>query len=189
MVVPSTAFSLEETAIPGLLLIDIDLIDDGRGWFQEKFRLDKLIDLGFPKDFRVVQNNISYNKEIGATRGIHAEPWNKYISVVSGEVFCAYVDLRDGPSFGKVVTTIITPENAVFLPKGCGNAFQTTKEDTYYSYLVDDYWTQEKYSKYVFLNLGDETLNIAWPTPLENAVISERDRQHPMLKDIRPMGL
>lgn len=52
------------------------------------------------EDFGPVQNNISFNASPGVTRGIHAEPWDKYISVATGKVFGAWVDLREGPSFG-----------------------------------------------------------------------------------------
>lgn len=187
MGVPTTEFKVTRTEIPGLLLIDVNLIGDERGWFQEKFHQQKLTTQGFPADFTIVQQNVSFNEEVGVTRGVHAEPWNKYISVVSGEVFCAFVDLRPGDTYGKVVTTTITPEKAVFLPKGCGNSFQTTKPNTFYSYLVDDHWTQEKYDHYVFVNAGDPALGINWPTPLDKATMSDRDRNHPLLKDSKPM--
>ena len=52
-------------------------------------------------DFDPVQNNISFNTSVGTTRGIHAEPWDKYVSVASGRIFGAWVDLRAGESFGR----------------------------------------------------------------------------------------
>src|SRR5579885_1730393 len=116
MAVATTEFTVSQTDIPGLLIIDVSLIGDQRGWFQEKFHQQKLVKAGFPTDFSVVQQNVSFNEAIGVTRGIHAEPWNKYISVINGEVFSVIVDLRKGPNFGKVVTVTITPQKAVFLP-------------------------------------------------------------------------
>ena len=83
-----------------------------------------MLALGLP-DFGPVQNNISFNDEVGVTRGIHAEPWDKFVSVATGRVFGAWVDLRDGPSFGAVYTCEIDPSVAVFVPKGVGNAYQT----------------------------------------------------------------
>lgn len=189
MAVPTTEFTVNKTDIPGLLTIDVNIIGDDRGWFQEKYHKAKLETAGFPPGFTAVQQNVSYNKEAGVIRGFHAEPWNKYISVVSGEVFCAFVDLRKGPGFGKVITVTVTPEKAVFLPKGCGNAFQTTQPNTYYSYLVNDHWSRDKYDEYVFVNLADPDLAVAWPVPLNKATMSERDKQHPYLKDIVPMEL
>ena len=179
-------FKITKTEIPGLLVIDLSLIGDERGWFQEKFQKQKLVEAGFPSWFEAKQNNISYNKDAGVVRGIHAEPWNKYISVVKGKIFCAFVDLRPGENFGKVVEIEVTPERASFLPSGCGNSFMTL-EETYYSYLVDDFWTPELYDKYTFVNLADPDLNINWPINLDRAVMSDRDRNHPLFKDMIPM--
>jgi dTDP-4-dehydrorhamnose 3,5-epimerase len=179
-------FKITKTEIPGLLIIDLSLIGDDRGWFQEKFQQAKLVEAGFPEWFEAKQNNISYNKESGVVRGIHAEPWNKYISVIKGKIFCTFVDLRPGDTFGKVLEIEVTPERAIFLPKGCGNSFMTL-EETYYSYLVDDFWTPELYNKYTFVNLADPELNIHWPIDLEKCTMSDRDKNHPMLKDVKPM--
>src|SRR3954469_12454295 len=115
---PTTEFTAHKTDIPGLLIFDVTYVGDDRGYFQEKFQKAKLVAAGLPENFNVVQNSLSYNKEAGVTRGLHAEPWDKYISVVTGKVFCAYVDLRKGPSFGKMVTVELTPTKAVFLPEG-----------------------------------------------------------------------
>ena len=96
------------TPIPGFLRIDLTVHGDNRGWFKENWQREKMVALGLP-DFGPVQNNISFNDEVGVTRGIHAEPWDKFVSVATGRVFGAWVDLREGPSFGTVYTTIIDP--------------------------------------------------------------------------------
>ena len=80
-----------------------------------------MVALGLP-DFRPVQNNISFNEKAGTTRGIHAEPWDKFISVATGRIFGAWVDLREGPSFGAVFTAELDPSQAIFIPRGVGNA-------------------------------------------------------------------
>jgi len=181
-----TEFKVAKTSIPGLLEIDVSIIGDERGWFQEKFQQAKLIEAGLPADFQPVQNNISYNKDRGVVRGVHAEPWNKYISVVSGKIFCAFVDLRAGENFGTKVELEITPEKAVYLPKGCGNSFMTL-EETYYSYLVDQHWSQDLHDHYTFVNLADKELAINWPIALSNAIMSDRDKNHPSLREITPL--
>ena len=186
MSLPTCEFTVEKTDIPGLLIIKVNAIGDDRGWYQEKFQKAKLVAAGFPEDFNVVQTNFSYNKTKGVTRGIHAEPWDKYISVVKGSVFAAYVDLRPGDSFGKKVTVEIDNETAIFLPRGVGNSFQVLEDDTYYFYNVNDFWSAEKYAKYTFVNLGDEDLAIEWPIPLSEATMSDRDATHPKLKDANP---
>lgn len=187
MAVATTEFTAQSTAIPGLLIFDITLVGDERGYFQEKFQKAKLTAAGLPEDFNVVQNSLSYNKEVGVTRGFHAEPWSKYISVVTGRVFSAYVDLRKGASFGKLVTVEITPNKAVFLPQGVANSFQTLEADTYYLYSVNAHWSADNYDAYCFVNLDDSTLDVKWPIPLGNSTISERDRTHPKLSSVQPM--
>lgn len=187
--IPTTIFKKQETSIPGLLIFDIEFPADERGWFQEKFQREKLLPLGLPKDFQIVQNNVSFNKDAGVIRGFHAEPWDKYISVITGSVFVAYVDLRKGSSFGAVHTATLTNSSAVFLPKGVANSFQVLEDDTFYVYSTNDHWRADNYDKYCFVNLGDPDLAIEWPIKLDKSIMSNRDKSHPMLKDIKPMEL
>lgn len=187
MAVPTTEFTAHQTEIPGLLIFDVTYVGDERGYFQEKYQKAKLVDAGLPEAFNVVQNSLSYNKEAGVTRGFHAEPWDKYISVVTGRVFAAYVDLRKGESFGKVVTVEINPNITVFLPRGVANSFQTLEPNTYYLYSVNAHWSADNYDEYCFANLADPEIGVKWPISLDKAIMSDRDRNHPMLKDVKPL--
>lgn len=187
MSVPVTEFTAHTTDIPGLIIFDVTSIGDERGWFQEKFHKAKLVAAGLPESFQVVQNSLSYNKQAGVTRGFHMEPWDKYISVVTGKVFCAYLDLRKGDSFGRVVTTEMDVNKAVFLPQGVANSFQTLADDTYYLYSVNAHWSADKYDEYVFVNLADPQVGVEWPISLDKAVLSERDKNHPALSVIKPI--
>src|ERR1039458_272922 len=117
-----------ETVIPGFYEVDLVVHGDNRGWFKENYQREKMEALGLPH-VEIVQNNFSYNKESGVTRGLHAEPWEKFISLANGRIFGAWVDLRKGDSFGKVVTMEITPEIAVFVPRGVANGYQTLEEN------------------------------------------------------------
>jgi len=187
MAAATTEFTAHETDIPGLLIFDVTDVGDERGYFQEKFQKAKLVEAGLPDSFNVIQNNISYNKEVGVTRGFHAEPWDKYISVITGLVFAAYVDLRQGDSFGKVVTVEINPNKAVFLPQGVANSFQTLEPDTYYLYSINAHWSADNYDQYCFANLADPTIGVKWPIALDQAVMSDRDKNHPLLADVTPL--
>ncbi|GAA0499586.1 bifunctional dTDP-4-dehydrorhamnose 3,5-epimerase family protein/NAD(P)-dependent oxidoreductase [Microbacterium aurantiacum] len=173
-----------ETSIPGLVLWDLPVHGDSRGWFKENWQREKMVAAGLP-DFRPVQNNVSFNDEIGITRGIHAEPWDKWVSVATGRIFGAWVDLRQGPGFGAVFTAEIGPDRAIFVPRGVGNAYQTLERDTAYVYLVNDHWSPS--ASYTFLNLADETAAVAWPMPLQQAGVSEKDLAHPRLADVTPV--
>lgn len=177
---------VEETAIPGLLVVRLPVHGDARGWFKENWQRAKMTALGLP-DFGPVQNNMSFNARRGATRGIHTEPWDKFVSVATGRVFAAWVDMRAGGSFGAVFSIEIGPDVAVFVPRGVGNSYQALEDGTVYSYLVNDHWRPGQ--AYPALNLADPTAAIPWPIPLssEEAEISEKDRANPMLSEIEPM--
>ena len=147
--------SVAETGIEGLKVVDLAVHGDSRGWFKENWQRAKMTALGIP-DLRVVQNNISYNDSRGVTRGIHAEPWDKFISVARGSVFGAWVDLREGSeTFGKVFTTVLDPSKAIYVPRGVGNSFQALEDGTAYTYLVDAHWSLELKRTYTFVNLAD----------------------------------
>jgi dTDP-4-dehydrorhamnose 3,5-epimerase len=133
-----------------------------------------------------VQNNISFNDAVGTTRGIHAEPWDKFVSLATGRIFGAWVDLREGPTFGTVFTAELDPSRAIFVPRGVGNSYQTLERDTAYTYLVNEHWSPD--ATYSFLNLADETAAIDWPIPLADAELSEKDRAHPRLVDVTPIA-
>ncbi len=180
--------SVTETGIRGLKVVDLAVHGDSRGWFKENWQRAKMTALGIP-DLRVVQNNISYNDSRGVTRGIHAEPWDKFISVARGSVFGAWVDLREGSeTFGKVFTTVLDPSKAIYVPRGVGNSFQALEDGTAYTYLVDAHWSLELKKTYTFVNLADPELAIEWPIPLDEATVSEADLNHPMLRDVVPMA-
>jgi dTDP-4-dehydrorhamnose 3,5-epimerase len=178
--------AVKEVNIPGFYVVDLVLYEDNRGWFKENYQRTKMEALGLPH-FEIVQNNFSYNKERGVTRGLHAEPWEKFISLANGKAFGAWVDLRVGPGFGQIFTLELTPEKAVFVPRGVANGYQTLEEKVTYTYLVNAHWSSE--ARYRSVNLFDPELHINWPIPLEAAIISERDKGHPKLNEITPMEI
>lgn len=192
----SQELTARATNIPGLFEFQLDVRGDNRGWFKENFQqaktaaaLDAInaqhreaID-----SFVIVQNNISFNKDKGVARGIHAEPWDKFISLATGQAFAAIVDLRKGDTFGKVETFHLTPNTAIFVPAGCGNSFQALTDDLVYTYLVNAHWSPE--AKYTFVNLRDPDLAIEWPIAISEDFISDKDKNHPLLKDVTPLEI
>ncbi len=178
--------TVTETPIPGLLIIHLPLHGDNRGWFKENWQREKMTGLGLP-DFGPVQNNVSFNAATGVTRGMHAEPWDKYVALATGRIFGAWVDLREGETFGTVHTCEMGPETAVFVPRGVANGYQTLEPDTAYSYLVNEHWSARARAEYTFLNLADETVAIGWPLPPARAELSEADKHHPRLADVTPV--
>lgn len=183
---PAGPLAVRATTIPGLLLVDLEVHADDRGWFKENWQRAKMTALGLP-DFGPVQHSLAFNASAGVTRGFHAEPWDKLVSIAHGRIFGAWVDLRPGPGFGTVFTAELGPASAVFVPRGVANGYQTLVDDTVYSYLVNDHWSPEARSEYSYLNLADQTLAIAWPIPLDRAIVSAADAAHPRLADARPV--
>lgn len=176
--------AVSESIIPGLFVVDLVLHGDNRGWFKENYQKEKMESLGLPS-LNIVQNNFSFNSEVGVTRGLHAEPWEKFISLANGKAFGAWVDLRKGPSFGKVFTADITPDKAYFVPRGVANAYQTLEPNITYTYLVNDHWYPE--AKYSSVNLFDPSLSINWPIRPDQAIVSDKDTKNPLLKNIEPL--
>lgn len=176
--------SVTESPIKGLYVLQLPVHGDNRGWFKENYQKEKMEALGLPA-FTVVQNNFSYNEEQGVTRGLHAEPWEKYISVANGRVFGTWVDLRAGDGFGTTFSTEINPGVAIFVPRGVANGYQTLEPKVTYTYLVNEHWSPD--AKYTFVNLFDPSLGVAWPIAKEEAIISDKDVAHPPLVDVIPM--
>lgn len=173
-----------QTPIEGLVLYDLDVRGDNRGWFKENWQKEKMTGIGLP-DFGPVQNNISTSRR-GATRGIHAEPWDKFISIGTGKVFAYWVDIRQkSDTYGKVYYIEIDPSKAVYVPAGVANGFQTLEDDTVYTYLVNDHWSAEAH--YANVSIFDNSLNIPFPIPLEEAEVSEKDKNHPILANVTPL--
>ncbi len=173
---------VDTTPIPGLLVVTIPVHGDNRGWFMENWQREKMIAAGLP-DFGPVQHNVSYNISAGATRGIHAEPWDKLVSVIAGKAFGAWVDLREGDSFGATFTIDLEPGVGVFVPRGVANSYQTLEDRTAYSYLVNAHWSAD--AQYTNVNLLDETAAIDWPLPMSE--VSDKDKAHPRLADVVPV--
>jgi len=179
-----TGHLVTATSIPGLYAVEIPVLSDRRGWFKESYQRAKLEEQGLPR-LDVVQNNVSYNEEVGVTRGIHAEPWEKYISPAAGRVFCAIVDLRAGSGFGRVETFELATGRAIFVPRGCGNSYCTLEPHTVYSYLVNEHWHPG--IAYPSVDLFDSDLDIGWPLARDEMVISEKDLANPPLSAVTPV--
>ena len=177
--------TVERTPVPGLLVVRTPVHRDARGWFEEAWQRAKMVAAGLP-DFGPVQHNISHNDARGATRGIHAEPWDKYVTVVHGRIFGAWVDLRAGEGFGTSFTLEVEPGTAVFVPRGVGNSYQALADETVYSYLVNAHWRPGL--TYPALALDDPSVAIDWPIPLSQSEISDKDRANPQLGEVTPFA-
>ena len=157
--------------IDGVQVLELPVHEDGRGWFKEAWQRARMTSEGLP-DFRPVQSNVAFNATAGTTRGLHAEPWDKLVTVGTGRVQGGWCDLREGsPTYGRTMTLEIGPGTAVYIPRGVANGYQALEDGTTYLYLVNDHWSPD--AEYV--NISYRLID--WPlTPTQ---LSEKDRQHP----------
>lgn len=173
--------NLQLTSIPGLVVVESDIFADSRGFFIEQFQSVKLAQLGFSEVFNIKQINFVKNNLKGTLRGLHAEPWSKYVSVISGKAFGAWVDIRHSGS-PQVFTCELSPGRAVFVPQGVANSYQTLEDETYYIYAVSETWNPD--AVYIGINPFDSNLNIPWPIAPEQSILSDKDMRLPNLKNI-----
>lgn len=174
---------IHTTEIPQLLIYDRQLIPDDRGFFKEIVEMRDLEKV-LGKQITIAQANHS-SSHPNVIRGFHSEPWEKIIYVTRGVVKAVFVDLRtESYTFGKTVSVTFSDDNrvAVYLPKGIGNSYANIgQEDAEYVYMVTDYYKGEKTPA---VNLFDPLLTKqfgGWE--IENPIISEADKNHPMLKE------
>jgi dTDP-4-dehydrorhamnose 3,5-epimerase len=173
-----------ESRLKGLWVVDLVINADSRGSFREAFQAVKLEALGVPH-LGPAQWNISENFRRGIIRGIHAEPWDKYIHCIAGKVFAAIVDLRPrSPTFSQHETFELDQSKALFVSQGLGNAYQTLEDNTTYGYLVNAHWVPG--IKYPAVHYADPDLNIQWPLQPGSDDVSEKDLKNPRLREVFP---
>jgi dTDP-4-dehydrorhamnose 3,5-epimerase/reductase len=176
-----SGLTVTPTEIAGLYSVDLVVHPDPRGSFREAYQREKLEALGLPP-LGPVQWNISENLRRGILRGVHAEPWDKYIHVIAGEVFAAISDLRRGsPTFGRALGFRLDRGKALFVSKGLGNAYQVTSDGAVYGYLVNAHWTPG--TTYLGVAWNDPDLAIPWPLPVGPDDLSGKDRSLPTLRE------
>ncbi len=175
---------IEETIIPGVLIIKPRVFEDDRGFFLESYNKKDFVEAGITDEF--VQDNHSRSTR-GVLRGLHYQkeyPQGKLIRVIQGEVLDIIVDIRKGsPTFGKWVSVMISAENKtqVWIPKGFAHGFSVLSEIAEFCYKVTEFYHPED-EKGVFWN--DPQLAIDWK--VKNPVLSRKDRDLPLLKDADP---
>ncbi|MBL7967527.1 MAG: dTDP-4-dehydrorhamnose 3,5-epimerase [Prolixibacteraceae bacterium] len=173
-----------ETPIPGLFIIEPRVFADERGYFFESFSVQKFEQHGLITNF--VQDNES-KSHYGVIRGLHYQlaPYAqaKLIRVVRGTVYDVAVDLRVGsPTFGQWYGVIVSASNKkqFYIPKGFAHGFSVLSEYAIFSYKCDEFYNPAADRG---IRYDDPALNIDWRLPKELAVISDKDKLHPLFAD------
>lgn len=168
-----------ETKLSGAYVIEIEKIEDERGffartWDKREFSKKKL-------DSEFVQSSVSLNKKKGTIRGMHYQikPYEetKIIRCIKGRIFDVIIDLRPNSKTFKEWFSIELSENnykMIYIPKGFAHGFQTLEDNTEVFYQISQAY-ESKFSKGIKWN--DKILDVKWP--MKNIIISEKDKSLP----------
>lgn len=171
-----------ETPIPGVIAIEPSIHRDGRGFFFESYHEPRYREAGIRTRF--VQDNHSRSSR-GTLRGLHGQSphaQGKLCRVVVGEVFDVAVDVRKGsPTFAQHYATTLSAENfrQLYIPPGVIHGFLVTSEIAEFEYKCTDVYHPEAEFSVAW---NDPEIAIAWP--IDAPVLSEKDRDAPLLRDV-----
>lgn len=171
---------LSETKFKGAFIIELEKLEDERGFFARTWCQKEFEEHGLNP--RMVQCDISFNKYRGTLRGMHyqAPPHEeaKLVRCTKGAICDVIIDLRPGSSTLKQWFAVtLTEENhkMLYIPEGFAHGFQTLEEDTEVFYQMSEFYVSEC-AKGVRWN--DPAFGIEWPT-VSARIISAKDRQYP----------
>ncbi|NLD09185.1 MAG: dTDP-4-dehydrorhamnose 3,5-epimerase [Xanthomonadaceae bacterium] len=173
------------TNIPEVKIIEPKVFGDERGFFLETYseeRYNGLLGL----DLHFVQDNHSRSTR-GVLRGLHFQknnPQGKLVRVVRGEVFDVAVDIREGsPTFGQYASVVLSEENKkqFWVPEGFAHGFLVLSDSADFEYKCTNYYDP---SSEGCLLWNDPELGIEWPLHDLAPLLSEKDKQGKLLKDL-----
>jgi len=173
-----------KTDIDGLVIIEPRVFEDARGYFFESFSQREFDEKVGHITF--VQDNESMSS-YGVVRGLHFQrpPFtqSKIVRCVRGAVLDVAVDIRKGsPTYGKHVAVELTEHNhrQFFIPKGFAHGFAVLSDVAVFQYKCDEFYHPESEGG---ISIFDDALGIDWQIPAGQAVLSDKDKRHPLLKD------
>ena len=167
--------------LPGVILIEPDLLVDDRGFFLEMYHKEKFEEAGIKGDF--VQDNRSQS-QYGTLRGLHYQrerPQGKLVWALSGEIYDVIVDIRrNSPTFGKWFGATLSGENKIglYIPPDFAHGFCVLSKQADVYYKCTEFYFPE-HDRCIRWN--DPDLAIEWP--FTDPLLSEKDAHSPFLKD------
>jgi dTDP-4-dehydrorhamnose 3,5-epimerase len=173
---------LVPTSLPEVILIQLDVHRDPRGFFVETFHEAKYRDAGVVGPF--VQDNHSMSSR-GVLRGLHAQrrfAQGKLIRCTEGAVFDVAVDVRRGsPRFAQWIGYELSAENfrQLWIPPGFVHGFLVLSERAQIEYKCTElYHPEDEYG----IVWDDPAIGIEWP--VDEPLLSKRDAALPRLCDV-----
>ncbi len=169
---------IKKTSLIDCYIIEPTVFEDERGFFFEKFNQKKFEDsTGMNGHF--VQDNIS-KSSYGVLRGLHLQKGDraqaKLVSCLEGSVWDVAVDLRkDSSTFGQWFGIELSAENKLqlYIPRGFAHGFSVLSKTAVFSYKCDNYYDKSSEGGVLW---NDTSLNIDWKIPVEDIVLSDKDK-------------
>lgn len=175
---------VRQTALPGVLVIEPRVHRDPRGFFLEVWNQRRYTEAGIPDPFVQINHSRSAAKTL---RGLHAQvrhPQAKLVRAIEGEVFDVAVDIRPAsPTFRRWVgvTLSAVASNQIFIPRGFAHGFCVLGDAAQVEYACSGFYDQEDE---IALAWDDPEIGIQWP--IEDPLLSEKDRRAPRLAEVLP---
>lgn len=173
-----------ETALDDVFTIDINKLQDERGFFGRTFCVREFEQHGI--EFPVVQVNTSYNREKQTLRGLHyqrgSKGEDKLVRCTRGSIYDVIIDVRsDSLTYGEWLGIELTQQNhrMLYVPKGFAHGYVTLEDDTEVTYQVTEFYTPDTEQG---IRWNDKMFNINWP--VEPKIISKKDESWPDYKEV-----
>ena len=176
-----------KTEIEGVVIIEPRVFGDARGYFFESFNAREFAEkTGMQVNF--VQDNESMS-HYGVLRGLHFQqpPFaqSKLVRVVKGRVLDIAVDIRVGsPTYGKYVSVELTEDShrQFFMSKGFAHGFSVLSDEVIFQYKCDEFYAPQSEGAIAW---NDPDLAIDWQIPADKVLLSDKDKNHPFLRDFK----
>ena len=171
------------TEIPDIILVEVPKFGDYRGFFMETYHAEKFADGGMAAKF--IQDNHALSQK-NILRGLHYQlkfPQGKLVRCIQGEILDIAVDIRrSSPTFGKWVGEVLSSENArqLYVPPGFAHGYVVRSQHAEVEYKCTElYHPEDDYG----ILWNDPEIGIDWG--IENPILSEKDKQQPLLKNVK----
>ena len=175
--------TVTQLELPDVLLVQLAVFRDERGWFQELWNPNRGSFAGLPTHFE--QDNLAFSKR-GVLRGLHFQepfPQGKLVTVLEGEIFDVAVDIRpDSSTYGKWAARNLVggSGSALYIPEGFAHGYQVLSDSAHVLYKCTKVYHPEAEHTIAW---NDPGLAIAWP--LADPILSAKDSAAPTLAALR----
>ena len=173
-----------ETKLSGAYVIDIEKIEDERGFFARTMDKNEFSNRGLNSEF--VQSSISVNTKKGTLRGMHyqIDPYqeSKIITCTKGKIFDVIIDLRkNSKTYKKWISVELSESNhkILYIPKGFAHGFQTLEDNSVVHYDITQIFSPA-HSRGLKWNDSEFKIEL----PLEVTIISKKDSEYKSFLEI-----